>query len=350
MLGPPLLPRNLEASVRDLESDRARTRVEAVEDLVRHARLADRTRSRAIDLFVKRLEDPEPAVRAAVAVALGDLEAKEAVVALLLVVEDDDAYVRQMALNALGEIADDRALPRLRRALEDSRAEVRYQAVIAFTRVADAAGELAASEADDALFAATSDADPAVVHIALRVAEERLDHGHAPDGRLVARAKALVAEEGTSPHVRLVAAILLAKAGDTRGRELVLQAVRGDRIGGEPADKEDERAAVELAGELGLEEAVPFLERRVWGVKRFVKDTCVFHARIALARLGHERARAEILGELGSARREVVSGAVVAAGRARLVEARPLIVKLGGDLVDAALVQEALGELDAADR
>lgn len=350
MLGPPLLPRNLEASIRDLESDRARTRVEAVEDLVRHARLADRTRARAIDLFVKRLEDPDPAVRAAVAVALGDLEAKEAVVALLIVVEDDDAYVRQMALNALGEIADDRALPRLRRALEDGRAEVRYQAVIAFARVADAAGELAASETDDALFAATSDADPAVVHIALRVAEERLDHGHAPDGRLVARAKALVTEEGTSPHVRLVAAILLAKSGDTRGRELVMQVVRGERIGDEPADKEDERAAVELAGELGLEDAVPFLERRVWGVKRFVKDTCVFHARIALARLGHERARAEILAELGSARREVVSAAVVAAGRARLVEARAHITRLGGELVDPALVTEALGELDAADR
>lgn len=350
MLGPPLLPRNLEASVRDLESDRARTRVEAVEDLVRHARLSDRVRSRAIDLFVKRLEDPEPAVRAAVAVALGDLGAKEAVVALLLVVEDDDAYVRQMALNALGEIADERALPRLRRALEDERAEVRYQAVIAFARVADATGDTQASEADDMLFTATGDADPAIVHIALRVAEERLDAGRAPDGRLVARAKALVTEETTSPHVRLVAAILLAKAGDARGRDLVLQVVRGDRIGGEPADKEDERAAVELAGAIGLAEAVPFLERRAWGVKRLVKDTCVFHARIALARLGHARAQAEILGELDSGRREVVSGAVVAAGRAHLVEARARIAKLGGDLVDPALVTEALKELDAADR
>jgi HEAT repeat protein len=350
MLGPPLLPRNLEASVRDLGSARVATRVAATEDLVRHARTSDRVRTRAIELFVERLKDPEPAVRAAVAVALGDLDATEAVTALLITVEDDDAHVRQMALNALGEIEDARALPRLRRALEDERAEVRYQAVIAFARVADAQNDIVASEVDDALFAATSDKDDAITHIALRVAEERLDHGHAPDGRLVARARALVGDDVTSPHVRLVAAILLAKAGDERGNEIVLEVVRGERLGGLAPDKEDERAAVELAGELGLRAAVPFLERRVWGVKRFVRDTCVFHARIALARMGHDRATKELLAELASPRREVLAAAVVAAGRARLVEARQRIAKLGPDVIDQTLVTEALALLDAADR
>ena len=351
MLAPPQLPRNLDASVRDLGSARAAVRASAVEDLVRHARLSDNVRTRAIELFVERLTDKDAAVRAAVAIALGDLEATEAVTALLITVEDDDAHVRQMALNALGEIADARALPRLRRALEDPRAEVRYQAVIAFARVADAHGDLAASEVDEALFTATSDEDPAIVHIALRVAEERLDQGHAPDGRLLARARALVgtlpSEESTSAHVMLVAAILLAKAGDDRGHEVVLRVVRGERVAGEAADKEDERAAVELAGELRLEAAVPFLERRAWGVKRFVKDTCVFHARIALARMGHDRAVKEIMDELASSRREVLEGAVVAAGRARLVAARSRIAALDPSLVDPALVTETLAQLDA---
>lgn len=350
MLGPPLLPRNLEASKRDLASARPDVRAAATEDLVRHARGDAMVRTEAIELFVPRLRDDAPAVRAAVAVALGDLAATEAVTALLLTVEDDDAHVRQMALNALGEIADARALPRLRRALGDERPEVRYQSIIAFSRVGDAAGELVASEVDEALFAATSDADPAVVHITLRVAEERLDGGRAPETRLLARARALVAAKETSPHVALVAAILLAKAGDERGHDLVRRVVRGERVGDTATDKEDERAAVELAGELGLADLVPHLERRVWGIKRYVKDTCVFHARIALARLGHERATSEILAELGSGRREVLEGAVVSAGRARLAAARPRLAALAADAADPGLVAEALALLDGAKR
>lgn len=360
MLGPPLLPRNLEASVRDLSSTRPDVRASAVEDLVRHARIERDVRARAVPLLTQRLTDEHPRVRAAVAVALGDLEATEAVTALLVAVEDEDPHVRQMAINALGEIGDLRALPRLRRALKDPRPEVRYQAVIAFARIADhglasnardAAVALGASEVDDALFEAASDNDDAIAHIALRVAEERLDHGDAPDGRLLARARALVtgAHEGkASPHVVLVAAILLAKAGDERGHDIVLRVVRGEKIGGQAPDKEDERAAVELAGELGLKQAIPHLERRAWGVARFVRDTCPFHARIALARMGHERAKREILSELGSTRREVLAGAVVSAGRARMMEAIEAIAKLTSAAIDPELTREALKRLNAS--
>lgn len=347
MLGPPLLPRNLEASFRDLESERPAVRASAIEDLVRHARADDGTRERAIPPLVKRLEDPVPAVRAAAAVALGDLEAREALKSLLVAVEDDDPHVRQMALNALGEIGDACAMPRLRRALEDARPEVRYQAVIAFARVGDRAGDLQSSEVDDALFAAVTDADPAIAHIALRVAEERLDAGRAPDERLLARGRTLVSGETSSSHVMLAAAILLAKSGDDRGRDVVLRVVRGEKIGGQAPDKEDERAAVELAGELDLREAEVPLVRRAWGISRFVRDTCPFHARIALARMGHGRAKKEILEELGSSRREVLSAAVVAAGRARLAEARPLITQLDAAIVDPELVRDALARLEA---
>jgi HEAT repeat protein len=253
MLGPPPLPRNLEASVRDLTSARPDVRASSIEDLVRHARTDEAVRTRAVPLLVQRLTDEHPRVRASAAVALGDLDATDAVTALLITVEDDDAYVRQMAINAIGEIGDVRALPRLRRALKDSRPEVRYQTVIAFSRVGDRSpGTLDTSEVDDALFAAASDSDDAVAHIALRVAEERLDGGRSLDERLVARARALVEPGAASPHVALVAAILLGKARDARGHDLVLRVIRGDRIGGQAPDKEDERAAVELSGERGL--------------------------------------------------------------------------------------------------
>jgi hypothetical protein len=64
--------------------------------------------------------------------------------------------------------------------------------------------------------------------------------------------------------------------------------------------------------------------------------------------MGHDRARKEILGELGSSRREVVSGAVVSAGRARMHEAREKIARLEPGIVDPTLTREALSLLDAS--
>jgi HEAT repeat protein len=338
MLAPPPLPRTLEASVRDLDSAKAEVRVSAIHDLLRHARGDDAVRERTIPLLRKRLDDEQPKVRAAAVVGLADLDAKTEVPLLLRAVDDDDAYVRQMALTALGEMPDPRSLPRVRRALTDKRAEMRYQAVIAFARIAEDAKEI-----DRALLVATNDDDDAVVHIALRVAEERFDAGKSIEPRLVTRAKALL--DSPSVHLALVAAILLGKAGDEAGHPLILRVVRGDKIKGQSPEKEDERAAVELAGELGLTAARPHLERRAWGVMHFVRDTCVFHAKIALARMGHPRAIAEILTDLESKRPDVLGGAVVSAGRARLVKARKLIERLPTVAVDPELVREALARL-----
>lgn len=340
MLAPPPLPRTLEASVRDLDSAKPEVRVSAITDLLRHARDDEAIRARAIPLLQKRLDDAQSKVRAAAAVGLADLSAKDAVPALLRAVDDDDAYVRQMALNALGELADPRAAPRLRRALTDKRPEMRYQAVIAFARVAEDESEI-----NQALLTATNDDDDAVVHIALRLAEERIDAKKDPDARLLTRARVLL--DADSAHLALVAAIFLAKAGDAAGHPLLLRVVRGEKIRGESPEKEDERAAVELAGELGLEEARPHLEKRAWGVMHFVRDTCVFHAKIALARMGHPRAASEIMKDLESSRPDVLAGAVVAAGRARLAKARALIEKLPTVAVDPELVREALARLEA---
>jgi len=338
MLAPPPLPRNLEASVRDLESARPEVRVSAVSDLLRHARQDEAVRGRAIPLLDKRLEDEQAKVRAAAAVGLADLDARECVPALLRAVDDDDAYVRQMALSALGELADTRALPRLRRALTDTRPEMRYQAIIALGRVADDATEI-----DQALNAATNDDDDAVVHIALRIAEERVDAGKPIDARLMTRARALL--DAASPHLALVAAIVLAKAGDEAGNALILRVVRGDKVAEQPPEKEDERAAVELAGELNLQAAKVHLEKRAWGLMHFVRDTCAFHAKIALARMGHPRAVAEILKDLDSDRPDVLGAAVVAAGRARLASARKGIERIPTVAVDPELVREALSRI-----
>lgn len=324
----------------------------AVVDLTRHALADEAVRARAIPLLEKTLAgDEAPAVRSAAAVALGDVGAHEALQTLLVAIEDEDVHVRQMAINALGEIGDPRALPRLDRALSDRRPEIRYQSVIAFTRLTEDAKDAAA-----ALSRALSDDDEAVRHIALRLAEERLDalfeareeeaagegirEGWAePWDRLVPRAEALL-EDGTR-QVALAAAIFLAKIGETSGHALLAQVVRREVR----ADKEDEREAVELAGELMMKELAPHLERRVWGLGGWMRDTCAFHARIALARMGHARAIAEIGRDLASTKRDAVSSAVVAAERARLTEFLPTIERLKEGVVDDDLRASAVKRL-----
>src|SRR5580692_8920952 len=169
MFAPPPLPRNLEASFRDLASDKPAVRASAIRDVVSHSLRSDATRARAVPALERALKgDDDPRVRAAAAVALADVAAREALPSLLVAVEDDDAQVRQMALAALGEIGDARATQRLERALRDARPEVRYQAVIAFARVArDDPGAVAL-----VLTRALEDQDPAIRYIAMRVAEE----------------------------------------------------------------------------------------------------------------------------------------------------------------------------------
>ncbi len=333
MLHPPPLPRTLEASLRDLSSDKPHTRASSIKDLARHATGDDALRARALPLFEKALKDDHAGVRGAAAVALADVKGVEALPSLLAAVEDVDGYVRQMALNALGEIGDGRAAGRLERALRDERPEVRYQAVIAFSRVA------VAEDVAPALLQATRDDDPAIRYIALRIAEDQLTRD--ASSALHVRAKAMLEDE--APEVRLVAAIYLAKAGDDAGRALLLDVVRG-QLPRRP-EAEDEQEAIEVSGALGMKEAIPYLERRAWGLRRFVQTTCVFQAKVALARMGNPRAIAEIVGDLDSGDREKQNAAIVAAGRARIAEARPRIEALAAGPADPELVREALALL-----
>ena len=340
MLAPPPLPRTLEASLRDVESARPATRMSAIEDLVRHAVRDPGVRARAVPLFERALSDDIAGVRAQAAIALADLRGKEALPALLVAIEDADAYVRQMAISALGEIADPRAAPRLLRALADARPEVRYQSIIAYSRVAADVAEVLR-----AIGEAARDADESVRYIALRIVEERVDAGNRDGlGEIVARAEAMLGEEPR--HVAVVAAILLAKLGSDRAKKVILEVVEGTfRLPRGPA-QEDEREAVELAGALGIREAIPALERRAFGLKHLVADTCAYAATIALARMGHARAKTELLDGLRSRKRATREASVVAVGRARVLEARPIVAGLTANDADPELIARTLAELN----
>jgi len=313
---PSPLPRTLPACERDVRSEKADVRASAITDLVRHARDRE-TRPRALELFRAALADESPRVRARAALAFADSKlddedhglSQDDLDALVAAVDDDDDEVRQMALTALGEIGDERALTRMSRASHDEHASVRYQAVIAIAKTESAGDETRIK----ALLRASSDDDFNIRYIAMRLAEEHFKDK--PHERLRLRAVALL--EDDEPDVATAAAIFLGHAGDERGKALLRKIVRGEI----QVQREDEREAVELVGALGMTELIPDLERRAFGLARHVRDTCSFHAMIALARLGHRRAIDAIERDLRSTSDKRREAATIAAERAALASA-----------------------------
>ncbi len=326
---PSQLPRTFAACERDVASEKSDVRASAVSDLVAHTRDPE-TRTKALELVAKALKDPEPKVRARAAIALADGDGGHTHTdALVAALEDDDDEVRQLAITALGEIGDERAVPRLVRAAEDERASMRYQAVIALARL-----EIDEELRTKVLLRASSDDDFNIRYISMRLAEEHCVPrsvprnsgelgGGAPDDethsskpapeRLRLRAVALLDDD--ERDVAVAAAIFLGHAGDDRGKPLLRRVVRAEI----PVQREDEREAVELVGTLGMRDLIPDLEKRAFGIARHVRDTCSFHALIALASMGHEGAVARIRKDLSSKNEKKREAAAVAASRAHLV-------------------------------
>lgn len=336
MFAPTSLARTLEAALRDARSAKASVRASALHDLAAHVEVA---RDEVVATLEAALSDAEPEVRAASATALADVRALEAFDALLAAADDGDALVQQLALRALGELGDARALPRVRRALSDDRPEARFQAVVAFARLAPDEREIFS-----ALRTALADDDAEVRHIAFRVTEEVAEQRDVdvPEGILAVARRML---DDASPKVRVAAAVLLGRTGDDAGREVLLAAVSRALA----CDPEDEAAAVELAGELGLEVATGALERRATsGIFGIFRDPLAWHARVALARLGHEKTTRALLRELERGGVDDRTLAAAALGRARVGEARARLVELGArGLLDAGVVDEAVASIDA---
>jgi HEAT repeat protein len=337
MFGIRSLPRTLEAALRDLRHAKNETRISALRDLARLSETADRPR--ALRALCEVMEsDAELHVRAAAALALGDADAEESREALLSAARTSPLQVREMALAALGEIAepgDPEVLELLAAARQDPAPEMRFQALIALNRVAHDA-------LPEQLVDASRDLDAEVRQIVYRLAEEHVLEGRALPEPLRQRARAALRDE--VPSVRLTAAILLARVGDQCGADVIRAVVeRKDRV----ASLEDEQAALELAGELQISEARPALSRRAFGFFGLFRDPLAWHARVALARLGDEQAKAAILRGLSAFTRDARTIAVAAAGRARLREARTILQRMTAAEADPETVAEALSEIEA---
>ena len=279
MFGLEQLPRSLDAALRDVKNDKERVRVSAVADLARHADAPV-----AVTAMIAALrEDASPEVRAAAAIALADAGAKEAVDAVLDATSDANARVRQMALIALGELgdgADQRVAKKVQAALSNAAPAIRYQALLA-------ANALALPFAEEALLRGATDADGEVRHVSLRLLEERspAEGARIRPNQAILRA-ALERLADPSLRVRLAAALLLGHAGDRRGAKAIVEAV--ETLGG-PLDPQDEQAAIVLAGDLALRDAVRGLARRAFRTFGRARDFA-YDARIALAQLGDPRA------------------------------------------------------------
>jgi HEAT repeat protein len=341
MLGFTPLPRTLEAALRDAQHARPDVRLASLADLKRHARGGSDSAQGAL---VTRLKaDPEPQVRAAAALALADIDARAELEALVAASQDEDPGVRQMVLIGVGELASaDHAEARgvATRGLVDRAAAVRYQAVVALARLQ---GEASL----ESLLVGSRDADPEVRHVAFRVAEEvfglRRESAPLP---LVQRARGALRDDNRG--VQVAAAILLATIGEAAGCERLVEVIN-DRQ--RFLHAEDEIIAVELCGQLKLEQATAGLERRAfgfWGGRAPVG----WHARVALAELGHERAKRTILRGLSAWSRDARTLAVAAAGRAKLQEARPILQRMLGAPARAEpdAVSDALAAIEERSR
>ncbi|HEU4581505.1 MAG TPA: HEAT repeat domain-containing protein [Polyangiaceae bacterium] len=335
------LPRSLAATFRDAQSSKPRVRESAVGDLVRWASGGERERClRELEALLGA--DPDLEVRAAAAIALADAEATESVAQLVAAAQHGPSRVRQMALVALGEIAqpeEPRALAAVRAGLDSELPALRFQALVAAHRLfADAALQ---PELERAL----GDAEAKVRYVACRIIEERYfgSAGSSAPAALLALLGDLLAD--TDPAVALAAAIPLSRSGSERARSALVSALNRPSAAGQV---EDEQAAIELCAELGLNAARPGLVARAWGGWLGSKSPLAFQARVALARLGDERASAHILRGLSAWSRGTRTRAVAAAGQARLEAARARLQQMRGDerQADPEAVSEALQALD----
>jgi len=335
MFGLAPLPRSLGAALRDIESPRPEVRLSAIRDLVRHARSGEAAARQALG---KALADASPKVRAGAALGHADADVSAHIEQLSeLAARDAAVEVRQMALLALGELgaADPaRAVAALSAARGASDPQERFQALLGLH-------QLGADEAEAAIVAGSADADAEIRRLSFRIAEAHWPEVDEVPEVMRARARAALSDD--HPSVRTAAALFLGHVRDPSGKDVLL-AILERRAPG--ATLEDHQAAMALAGELGLREAMPALTRRAF--PRLLRDPLSYDARIALARLGDDRARVEILRGLSAWTFDARTVAVAAVGRARLVEARAELERLLGEpeRVDPTAVREALAELD----
>lgn len=340
MLGLPPLPRTLPAALRDIQHATEAVRLSAIRDLVRLSRFPGERPAAIAALDRALLEDKSSECRSEAAVALADADASESRDVLLAALEDQALRVRQMVLLALGEVGkpgDTEVIERVSALLGAAEPALRFQSMVALDALSPAL-------VGPAIEAASGDADDEVRAMAFRLAEARFSAGTVAPEALLAAARRAFGEH--APLVRVTAALFLAARGDAAGAAVLIDLIDG-RV--RAASAEDVQAAIDAVVALKLEGARRALVFRAFGIFGVRSDPISWHACVALARLGDERARVAILRGLDAWTQQARTFAVVAAGEARIAEARERIEAFRGDPRRAApeAVEAALRALSA---
>ncbi|MFO0660129.1 MAG: hypothetical protein U0165_09905 [Polyangiaceae bacterium] len=165
---------------------------------------------------------------------------------------------------------------------------------------------------------AVGDRDPAIRYIALRVAEEAL--AEATSGcTWESSALDLARRALQDPHanVKIAAALLLSHRGVHDGASVISSVIDGTM---KAEDPQDEAACVEMAGALGCGRVHPHSNDERSGQRACSASAFRSSHESSLAKLGHPRARAGILDDLGAWSLERRTLAVIAAGRVPIEE------------------------------
>ncbi len=337
MFNLPPLPRTLRACEEDLRSKDPAIRLAAATDLARLPDVAER--AARVALLRAALADPESKVRRRVLLSLADLSAQEAVPELLRLLREPNIELRQMAVLALGECADpsdELVRGRLAALLRAGDPAIRYQALLALSSLhpQGAAADLAQAGEDE---------DPEVRELAVRLVDEQLLACKLPLSKeLEQRLVALCGD--AMPAVALVAQLVCAELGWTTPRSMIEAVVRGEFRVKEPRD---EQWAIELAGRLRMEQLLPALRRRAYGVLFFSWDPFRWAALSALAQHADPRALSRLMKALASG--SYVERTFAAQGLAAVEHepALPLLRKMLGraEVVDQDVLREAVQNL-----
>ncbi len=287
------------------------------------------------------VEDSDIEVRVAAILALVDGGAKQSAGLIVQLARSGVPRVRQIALLAVAELVEPgkpEAIDVALQAVGSPLPALRYQGLVALKSLQQA-------DSLAVIMNQLTDEDSEVRWVAVRLLEELCIRASPADSVPVNPSQKAINDavrpllKDPSPRVALAATLLLSRLKDaTAVKSLVGWLSRSVA----KLDPQDEQAAIELVGQLGLTSAKADLERRAW--PWLWEGPTTFAARVALAQLGDERARQAILQNLFSNSPIKCARAIEAAGKVRLEQARArleyLLANPSGFDVDA--IQSAL--------
>ncbi len=343
--GPSLLVRRLEAALRDIQSSKVHVRRAAARDLAQH--IDSPARSRAVS-HLERLvaEDADIEVRVQGLLALADGGAVESVGLLINLARTGVPRIRQMALLALGELAEPGATEAVEVALEAVESPLpglRYQGLVTLK-------SLQREQALGQIISRTADDDSEVRWVAVRLIDELCFQGSEStsatavlDARDTRKLQPLLVDQ--DQRVAVAATLLLSQMGVASAIDKLATLLSKAAYKLEP---QDEEAAIDLIGQLGLSQAKPELEKRAW--RLLWEGPSTWPARVALGQLGDRRARQFILQSLNSNSPLKCARAIEATGKIGLEEGRARLQQLLANPsgYDTETIRTALERLDSA--